>query len=161
MIAGIDPGLSGGIAILDQQGHILLVEDLPTLLIAHGKTKKPELDLAGLRGLLLAHPLEHVAIEQVAAMPKQGVTGMFRFGFTAGAIGGLVAGLQLPHTLVLPRTWQRACQCQAGPEASRQRALQLFPTVSNRLARKRDAGRAAAILIAFAYMKSSLSQANT
>jgi crossover junction endodeoxyribonuclease RuvC len=81
-------------------------------------------------------------------MPKQGVTSMFRFGYAAGAIAGLVAGLQLPCSFVLPRAWQRAAGVGPSPDQARQRAAQLYPEVAPRLSRKRDGGRADAILIA-------------
>jgi crossover junction endodeoxyribonuclease RuvC len=138
-VAGIDPGLRGALAVLNESG-VVLVEDLPTYRLPGGK-----LDLAT---LLCAHAIDHVVIEQVAARPGQGTVSMFRFGFCAGAISGLVAGLQLPYTLVLPKTWQRAVGIGPSPDQARQRAAQLYPQSASQLSRKRDGGRADAILIA-------------
>jgi crossover junction endodeoxyribonuclease RuvC len=73
---------------------------------------------------------------------------MFKFGFGAGAVYGLVIGLQLPCTFILPQAWQRAAGCGPSPDAARQRASQLYPSVAAKLTRKRDGGRADAILIA-------------
>jgi crossover junction endodeoxyribonuclease RuvC len=145
---GIDPGLSGGIAIISEQGGVLLVADVPIHQTRAGKKTRAELDLGGLRALLTAQPIGQVWIEQVHAMPKQGTVSMFRFGFCAGAIIGLVAGLQLPYSLILPQRWQRIAGCGPSPEAARQRAGQLFPAAVQHLSRKRDGGRADALLIA-------------
>jgi crossover junction endodeoxyribonuclease RuvC len=81
-------------------------------------------------------------------MPKQGVTGMFRFGVSFGAIQGIVAALGIPFTLVLPRQWQSFHHCGPSPDGARQRAVQLYPATAIDLARKRDANRADALLIA-------------
>jgi hypothetical protein len=89
-----------------------------------------------------------VVIEQVAARPGQGTVSMFKFGFCAGAISRLVVGLQLPYTFVLPKTWQRAVGIGPSSDQARQRAAQLYPQSASQLIRKRDGGRADAILIA-------------
>jgi hypothetical protein len=73
---------------------------------------------------------------------------MFKFGSIYGGIQGLVVGLGLPYTRVLPQRWQRLTGCRAGPEEARQRAQQLFPEAADRLTRQKDSGRAAALLIA-------------
>jgi crossover junction endodeoxyribonuclease RuvC len=81
-------------------------------------------------------------------MPKQGVTSTFRFGYAAGAIAGVVAGLQLPMTFITPRMWQKAAGVGPLPDEARQRASQLYPATAGRLVRKKDCNRADAILIA-------------
>jgi crossover junction endodeoxyribonuclease RuvC len=151
IVAGIDVGLSGAVAIVTE-AEVLAVHDMPLRSIGRAKKgKRAELDLAGLRAILTGHCIEHVVIEKVAAMPKQGVTGMFRFGYCAGAVAGMVAALRLPYTLIIPRTWQRLAGCGAGGgDAARARATQLFPAVVGELRRKRDGGRADAILIGYA-----------
>ena len=78
---------------------------------------------------------------------------MFRFGHCAGAIYGLIIGLQLPCSFVLPQQWQRSVGCGPSPDAARQRAAQLYPLAALQLTRKRDAGRADAILIAHAGLR--------
>jgi crossover junction endodeoxyribonuclease RuvC len=153
VLAGIDPGVTGGIAFLGGQGEVLLVEDLPVHMLAHGKQRRAELDLATLRQLFLRYPVDHVYIERVASRPGQGTVSMFRFGLVYGAITGLVTGLPLPYSLVVPQTWQRMTGCGSGPEAARQRATQLFPEAADRLTRKKDGGRAAALLIARAGLR--------
>lgn len=148
-VAGVDPGLSGGIAVVNEHGTVVLVDDLPVHRVAKGKRVKAELDLASLRSLLTTQPLDHVVIEMVHAMPKQGVVSMYRFGYCTGSIVGMVAALQLPYSFVLPRVWQKACGVGPGPDDARRRATQLFPAVASLLNRKRDGGRADALLIAY------------
>jgi crossover junction endodeoxyribonuclease RuvC len=146
-LLGIDPGLSGALAILCGD-EVLLVEDMPVHSIVTGRKTRVELDVPSLRQLLTAQPIDHVVIEKVASRPGQGVSSMFKFGHCAGAVYGLVVGLQLPCSFVLPQLWQRAAGCGPSPDAARQRAAQLYPAIAPQLARKRNAGRADAILIA-------------
>jgi crossover junction endodeoxyribonuclease RuvC len=151
-IAGIDIGLSGAMAIVGDAG-VLLIADMPVHAITAGKKTRIELDLTSLRSILAGHPIDHVVIERVAARPGQGVSSMFRFGYSAGAVAGMVAGLQLSHSFVLPIAWQRSVGCGPSPDAARQRAAQLYPQIAPQLCRKKDAGRADAILIAHAGRK--------
>lgn len=149
-IAAIDPGLAGGLDVLDGDDVILLT-DLPVHRVGKAGTKvlRPELDLHGLHGLLAEHgPYTHAFVEKVGPMPKQGVTSMFRFGVSFGGIQGIVVALGIPLTLVRPQTWQGFHRCGPSPDAARQRAVQLYPAVAPLLARKKDANRADALLIA-------------
>jgi crossover junction endodeoxyribonuclease RuvC len=151
-IAGIDPGLSGALAIVAEQA-VLFVDDLPTFGIPSGRRTRPELDLGSLRQMLCAHAIDHVVLERVAARPGQGTVSMFRFGYAAGAITGLVAGLQLPYSFLLPKIWQKKAGVGPSPEQARKRAAELFPPVAPQFGRKKDAGRADAILPAYAGLK--------
>jgi hypothetical protein len=72
-VLGIDPGLSGGLAIVNEQGAVLLVDDLPVHQVTNGKKTKLELDVSTLRQILTSHPVDHVVLERVAARPGQGV----------------------------------------------------------------------------------------
>jgi crossover junction endodeoxyribonuclease RuvC len=147
VIAGIDPGLDGAIALLDGD-RFIRVDDLPIHEVKNGKRVKRSLDLALLREMLVRQPIDCVVIESVHSMPKQGVASMFAFGDVFGSIKGVVAGLQLPCTLVAPQTWQKTAGCGPSPDAARQTAGRLYPAAASYLARKRDAGRADALLIA-------------
>jgi crossover junction endodeoxyribonuclease RuvC len=146
-IAGIDPGLSGAMAIVDEHS-VVFVGDLSVLQIPSGKKTRAELDLASLRALLAGAAIDHIFIEQVAARPGQGTVSMFRFGQTFGRIEGVVATLQLPYSMILPQRWQKLIGCGPSPDAARQRAGQLYPEIAPKLTRKKDGGRADAILIA-------------
>jgi crossover junction endodeoxyribonuclease RuvC len=150
MILGIDPGVVGAYAILNNAG-IVCVDDLPSLRLARSarpKVTRPELNLYALRQVLLSYPVKVAVIEQVNAMPKQGVTSMFRFGEALGGLCGLMIGLQIPLFKVRPQEWQRYFRIGAGPDAARQHALQLYPSIAQRLVRKKDVHRADALLIA-------------
>jgi crossover junction endodeoxyribonuclease RuvC len=146
-VAGIDPGLSGAVAIIGRDGF-RQVTDLPVFVVKTGKQTRRVLDLATLRQFLAMVEIDHVMVEQVAARPGQGVTSMFTFGFATGSIIGLLAGLGLPYSQVLPRQWQRHAGCGPSPDAARKRAGELYPAAAPFLGLKKHGGRADAILIA-------------
>jgi crossover junction endodeoxyribonuclease RuvC len=89
-----------------------------------------------------------VVIEQVAAMPRQGVTSTFRFGYACGAIYGLVAAMHLPVSFVTPQRWQQHHRIGRGPDDAVRRAVQLYPALHEHLKLRRDHHRADAVLIA-------------
>jgi crossover junction endodeoxyribonuclease RuvC len=149
-VLGIDVGISGALALLSTRHGFLFVHDLPIHQLAVGKKFRSELDLASLRQLLLTNPIDHVFIERVASRPGQGVASVFKFGFSAGGIHGLLVGLQLPVSYLQPQQWQRAVSVGPTPDAGRRRAGELYPAAAEYLIRKKDAGRADAILIAHA-----------
>lgn len=149
-VLGIDPGLIGGLCVLDGT-DVLLVTDLPVHLVSvgHRKTTRPELDLHGLHALIAEHaPLGHAYVEKIAARPKQGTVSTFRFGTAYGGILGVLAAMAVPLSLVPPRNWQRWAGCGPSGDSARQRAVQLFPELADRLARVKDAHRADALLLA-------------
>lgn len=147
-IAGIDPGLSGAICVFDVDKGMLTILDMPTVEVQSGKTMKRRLSEPMLAELLRPHGIEHCVLEQVGAMPGQGVTSMFSFGQTYGAIRGVLAGLQIPITLVTPRKWTSDMKVKGGKDANRQRAAQLFPAYASSFSRVKDDGRADAALLA-------------
>lgn len=158
IIAAIDPGLSGAVAFLklraDGTVGLLYIEDMPTAQAKQGKSMKAHLLIPALADILrnpLFYP-QHVVIEEVAAMPGQGVTSMFRFGYCAGAIAGVCAGLGLPTSFVRPQVWQKVAGVRHGDDAGRLRAIQVFPRQSNLFKRKMDHNRADAALIGYAYL---------
>jgi crossover junction endodeoxyribonuclease RuvC len=152
-IIGIDPGINGAISVVSAITHTLFdVFDMPTLEVDSGKTKKRHISAVGLRDILVGYPDSHVVIEKVGAMPGQGVSSMFNFGRSAGIIEGVVAALQIPHTYVTPATWTKAVGRAAGKDASRMRAMELFPTRADLFKRAKDDGRADACLIAYWYI---------
>jgi hypothetical protein len=155
IVLGIDPGLSGAICLMNHDG-VLLVEDLPTHTAQHGSRAKTraELDLHTLRQWLVGHQLRdkqmiaHCYLEKVDARPGQGVVSMFRFGQSLRGIYGLLVGLLLPVTFVLPQRWQKFHGVGPSPDAARQRAVQLYPKLAELLEKKRDQHRADAVLLA-------------
>jgi crossover junction endodeoxyribonuclease RuvC len=152
-VIGIDPGISGAISVFDWYTKSLLeVYDMPTLEVDSGKTKKRHISAVTLRDILEIYPDSHVVMEKVGAMPGQGVSSMFNFGRSAGIIEGVVAALRMSSTYVTPQQWTKAVGRAAGKDASRMRAMELFPTRAELFKRAKDDGRADAALIAYWYI---------
>ena len=152
-VIGIDPGISGAIAIFED-GKLDCVVDMPTLKIASGKTMKSHISAIGLVDILDGwSPNEaHVVTERVHARPGQGVSSMFNFGRSTGIIEGVVAAMHFPSTYVTPAAWTKAVDRAAGKDASRMRAMELFPAKADLFKRAKDDGRADAALIAYWYI---------
>ena len=148
-IIGIDPGLSGGIAILDDL-KIFDVFDMP--IMSEGKKNKNQLNSAQLVNIIKKHIISgntFVIVEQVSAMPGQGVTSMFNFGQTFGSIKGICAALNLPIFYVRPAKWKKHFELiNSSKDASRTKVIEMYPSISGRLSRKKDVNKADAILIA-------------
>jgi len=149
MIVGIDPGLSGALFFIDparpSTGEAV---DLPVHLLMRGGKKKREVDVSGLIEILAGRRLEHVFLEQVSAMPGQGVSSVFAFGKTYGVILGVVAAHAIPLTLVAPAVWKRALGVPKAKDGARARASQLLPEAAAQWRLKKHDGRAEAALIA-------------
>ena len=150
-IIGIDPGLTGAVAVLPEG----LFFDTPTASVKKGSSKKVYL-VAEMASFIRSFgdssdPHSHVYIEDVHAMPGQGVSSTFNFGRGFGLWEGIVAALGIPYTLITPQRWQKVMLTGLpGKEkgASRVRAGQLFPQLAGQLTRVKDHGRADALLIA-------------
>ena len=160
-IIGIDPGLSGGIAILDDL-KIYDIFDMP--IMSEGKKNKNQLNSAQLVNILNKHVLKKentfVIVEQVSAMPGQGVTSMFNFGQTFGSIKGICAALGLPIFYVRPAKWKKHFELSnSSKDASRTIVIDMYPSISSRLTKKKDVNKADAILIA-RYFRDCHSQFN-
>tara|TARA_X000000368_G_C23022854_1_gene708806 strand:- start:417 stop:911 length:495 start_codon:yes stop_codon:yes gene_type:complete len=149
-IIGIDPGLSGAIAILENN-KVEKIFDIPVM--PEGKKNKRQLNSAQLVKLLKDNVSnkEEVAIvvEHVTAMPGQGVTSMFNFGQTFGAIKGICAALGLPIFFVRPAKWKKHFDLiNSSKDASRTKAIEMYPSLSDQLSKKKDVNKSDAILIA-------------
>ena len=149
-IIGIDPGLSGAIAILDDF-KIFNIYDMPVM--AEGKKNKNQLNSAQLVNILNKHVLKKentfVIVEQVSAMPGQGVTSMFNFGQTFGSIKGICAALGLPIFYVRPAKWKKHFELiNSSKDASRTKVIEMYPSLSDQLSKKKDVNKSDAILIA-------------
>ena len=159
-IIGIDPGLSGAIAILENK-KVLNIFDMPVM--AEGKKNKRQLNSAQLVDLLKKIVTEkdeiYVVVEQVNAMPGQGVTSMFNFGQTFGAIKGVCAALSLPIFFVRPSKWKKYFELiNSSKDASRTKVIEMYPMLSNQLAKKKDVNKSEAILIARFYYETRLKE---
>ena len=149
-IFGIDPGLLGALAILDNK-KIVDVIDLPTM--SEGKKNKKQLNSAHLSHYIKSNIINQensvVVVEQVNAMPGQGVTSMFNFGQTFGAIKGISAALNLPIYFVRPSKWKKHFDLiNSSKDASRTKAIEMYPSMAENLSKKKDVNKSDAILIA-------------
>ena len=157
-ILGIDPGLSGAIAILEEK-KVLSIFDMPVM--ADGKKNKRQLNSAQLVNIIRenivgAHEIA-VIVEQVNAMPGQGVTSMFNFGQTFGAIKGICAALELPIFFVRPSKWKKHFELiNSSKDSSRTKVIEMYPSLSNQLSKKKDVNKSDAILIARYYSETRL-----
>ena len=159
-IIGIDPGLSGAIAIL-QDNKVIGLFDMPVM--AEGKKNKRQLNSAQLVNIIKDNFIGKeeivVVVEQVNAMPGQGVTSMFNFGQTFGAIKGLCAALELPIYFVRPSKWKKHFELiNSSKDASRTKVIEMYPKLSNQLTKKKDVNKSDAILIARFFNETRLSE---
>ena len=161
ILIGIDPGLTGAIAILEDK-KVLNIYEMPVM--AEGKKNKKQLNSAQLVTLIKEYANNNnddvvVIVEQVNAMPGQGVTSMFNFGQTFGAIKGICAALKLPIFFVRPLKWKKHYELvNSSKDSSRTKAIEMYPTLSNQLAKKKDVNKSDAILIARFYYDTRLNQ---
>jgi crossover junction endodeoxyribonuclease RuvC len=155
LIIGIDPGISGSICFF-QDGKIIDVVEMPTM--TEGKKNKKQVNGSQIFNEILSRIKKldkkdvKVIIEQVSAMPGQGVTSMFNFGQSFGVLKGICSAMQLPMYFVRPAKWKKYFNLiNSEKDASRTRAIEIFPYFSGQLSRKKDSNKADAILIASFY----------
>jgi crossover junction endodeoxyribonuclease RuvC len=155
LIIGIDPGISGSICFF-QDGKIIDVVEMPTMI--EGKKNKKQVNGSQIFNEISAriNRLDNkdikVVVEQVSAMPGQGVTSMFNFGQSFGILKGICSAMQLPIYFVRPTKWKKYFNLiNSEKDASRTRAIEIFPYFSSHLSRKKDSNKADAILIASFY----------
>ena len=154
-IIGIDPGISGSICFFEN-GKIIDVVEMPTM--TEGKKNKRQVNGAQVYNEILKkinksenHNIR-VVIEKVSAMPGQGVTSMFNFGQSFGILKGICSAMQLPLYFVRPAKWKKYFGLiNSEKDASRTKAIEMFPYYSSNLSKKKDSNKADAILIASFY----------
>ena len=161
-IIGIDPGLSGAIAVLEDK-KVLGIYEMPVM--AEGKKNKRQLNSAQLVDIIKNNIIESeeiaVVVEQVNAMPGQGVTSMFNFGQTFGAIKGVCAALELPIFFVRPSKWKKYFDLiNSSKDSSRTKVIEMYPSLSSQLTKKKDVNKSDAILIARYYYDTRLKDIN-
>ena len=157
-IIGIDPGLSGAIAIIENN-TVLGIFDMPVM--AEGKKNKRQLNSARLVNIFRENSSNNeevaVVVEQVNAMPGQGVTSMFNFGQSFGAIKGVCAALNLPIFFVRPSKWKKHFELiNSSKDSSRTKVIEMYPSLSDNLSKKKDVNKSDAILIARFYSETRL-----
>ena len=152
LIIGIDPGISGSICFF-QDGTIKDVVEMPTMI--EGKKNKKQVNGSQIYNEI-SEKIKNmdkknikVVIEHVTAMPGQGVTSMFNFGQSFGILKGICSAMQLSVYFVRPAKWKKYFNLiNSEKDASRTRAIEIFPYYSSNLSRKKDSNKADAILIA-------------
>ena len=154
-IIGIDPGISGAICFFEE-GKIVDVIEMPVM--SEGKKNKKQVNGNQLFNEIKSRLFEindeniSVVVEHVTAMPGQGVTSMFNFGQSFGVIKGICSAMQLPIYFVRPTKWKKYFNLiNTSKDASRSRAIEIYPKFSEKLKRKKDSNKADAILIASYY----------
>ena len=162
IIIGIDPGISGSICFFEE-GKILDVIEMPTM--TEGKKNKKQVNGSQIYNEISKRIKNNevqdirVIIENVSAMPGQGVTSMFNFGQSFGILKGICSAMQLPMYFVRPAKWKKYFNLiNSEKDASRTRAIEIFPYFSAQLSRKKDSNKADAILIASFYYETYQSE---
>lgn len=147
LVLGIDPGLTGAIALYDMSSNLVAsVADMPT----HNINKKNHIDSVQLAMMVdtYSKQIKFAVIEDVSSAPNQGVVSVFTFGKVFGIAMGIVAANYIPMFLVRPAVWKSAMGLTHDKDLSRKKASQLFPREAYRWQRKKDDGRAEALLLA-------------
>lgn len=160
-VVGIDPGISGALALVGPGARLLRVADMPTMPRGSGGAfVKNQVAPAALAELLRDWLSDtdknevRVLLESVTAMPKQGVASTFSLALTAGLIEGVVAARGYSHELVRPQEWKKAMGLSASKDQARAKASRIYPEAD--IHRVKDHNRAEAILIArFGYDRSA------
>jgi len=155
LIIGIDPGISGAICFFEN-GEVKEILDIPSM--ADGKKNKRQINGPQIyneisqRIINISKKEVVVVIEQVSAMPGQGVTSMFNFGQSFGVLKGICSAMQLSMHFVRPAKWKKYFNLiKTEKDASRTKVIEIFPYISSQLSRKKDSNKADAILIASFY----------
>ena len=157
IVFGIDPGVSGAFSIYEHK-KLKEVIDMPTM--SEGKKNKKQINAAQLASEIKnrVNRFDDVAvvIEHVSAMPGQGVTSMFNFGQSFGVLKGIFSAMQIPMDFVSPVKWKKFFNLiNTNKDASRTKAIEIYPYFSSKLSKKKDANKADAILISSFYYQNA------
>ena len=163
IIFGIDPGVSGAISVLENN-KVLDAIEMPTII--DGKKNKRQVNGAQVVKIIKDQKYSNkekiIIVEQVNAMPGQGVTSMFNFGQSFGVIKGISAALGISIYFVRPSKWKKHFDLlKTNKDASRTKAVQIYPYISDKISKKKDSNKADAILIAKYFSDIQKSAKNT
>ena len=144
-VLGIDPGCSGSLVLITEQGHYIDHLAMPTIKVG----AKSRVNGAAVAAWICQYGITHAYLEQVSAMPGQGTASMFTFGHAAGVAEGILQGLNIPYTLVTPHAWKKSAGLiGSDKDAARSRAIQLYPELRALDAKAKGQAIADALLIA-------------
>lgn len=149
MIIAIDPGITGAVAFINDSYRPISVHDIPVMAKASGKGQQLNgRELSDMIRTTYASLPDLALVEKVSAMPGQGVSSVFSFGKSAGIIEGVLDALGIPYRMVTPQKWKRAAGLTGTEkDAARAMCIRQYPHLAYMLTRKKDIGRADAILI--------------
>lgn len=153
-LLGIDPGYSGGLAIIDHEGACMTIE-MPTI----GEGKQRLIDGTAVQRWVNRNgePIDFAVIEEVTAMRGWGLGSTFRFGCNYGVVLGALQTMHIPFAQVRPTVWKKSLGLiKADKSASRALALELWPHAADQFKRAKDDGRAEAALIAKYWLSSGI-----
>lgn len=152
-VIGIDPGVTGALALLTDKGELIDVLDMPSL--ADGTKGRSTVNAVLLAELMARWHAREVFCEFVSARPTDGSVQAFAFGKTFGIIHGVCGALSLPINLITPQSWKRFHSIPPGDQKdlARSKAIGKWPAMAERFARKADHNRAESALIAIAALQ--------
>ncbi|SBA31139.1 crossover junction endodeoxyribonuclease RuvC [Citrobacter amalonaticus] len=144
-VLGIDPGCSGALVLITEQGGYIDHLAMPTIKVG----TKSRVNGAAVAAWVRQYGITHAYLEKVGAMPGQGTASMFTFGHAAGVAEGILQGLNIPYTLVTPQAWKKSAGLiGSDKDAARSRAIQLYPELRALDAKAKGQAIADALLIA-------------
>ncbi|WP_410738907.1 crossover junction endodeoxyribonuclease RuvC [Citrobacter freundii] len=144
-VLGIDPGCSGSLVLITEQGGYIDHLAMPTIKVG----TKSRVNGAAVAAWIRQYGITHAYLEQVGAMPGQGTASMFTFGHAAGVAEGILQGLNIPYTLVTPQAWKKSAGLiGSDKDAARSRAIQLYPELRALDAKAKGQAISDALLIA-------------
>ena len=152
MILGIDIGVQGAIALLNEDGALREIDDMPVL--RDGPAGRRAINAPLLAKIVFDSHAVHAFVESVGARPGEGAVGAFSFGRARGVIEGVLAAAGIPVTFITPPSWKRAVGLTlASKDAARAEAIRRYPNHAGLFARVKDDGRAESALIAVAGLR--------
>lgn len=147
---GCDPGAHGALCVLDYDGKIVWLEDMPTVKVKVARSERDRVSAA-----LLVKALEpwkgwvdKAVLEKVGGMTGQSASAAFTFGYSCGMVEGVFAAMEFPVTLVTPQAWKKDMALGKDKGLARQMAIRLWPESADIFKRVKDDGRAEAALMA-------------
>ena len=143
---GVDPGNFGAIALFEGN-QLISIHDMPIVSMERNGKIKNSMSAQQFAFILKDLRIDYACVERVGSMPGQGVSSVFAFGRSAGVIEGVLAALEIPITYVTPTKWQQSMNRGIGKDASRHRAMELYPKFADYFKLKKHDGRAEAVLI--------------
>jgi crossover junction endodeoxyribonuclease RuvC len=154
-VLGVDIGACGALALVDEDGNLLDIADMPVL--QDGPAGRRAVNAPLLAEIVNRWRADRAFVEFVGARPGEGAVGAFAFGRSRGVVEGVLGACGVPAALIAPAAWKRAVGIPAGrdgaKDTARSEAIRRWPAMAGLFARVKDDGRAEAALIAIAGMK--------